>query len=37
MLLLRALNRGMLCSSLVRIAPYGLAGVLILGLRRAGQ
>lgn len=37
MLLLRALNRGMLCGSLVRITPYCLAWILILGLRRAGQ
>lgn len=35
MLLLRALNRGMLCGSLVGIAPYCLTRVLILGLRRA--
>lgn len=37
MLLLRALDRGLLSRSLVGIAPYCLAGVLVLGLRRAGQ
>lgn len=37
MLLLRALDRGMLSRSLVGVAPYCLSGVLVLGLRGAGQ